>query len=600
MKPRCHILYAALALICMSSTVFAQTARLYDSGSGLPSTQINDLFQDSGGLLWVATSNGLYGYDGMNFMGFHHEESKENTLGSELVAKVFEDSKGVLWVGTSTGLQIYNAEYNTFTDFPLSDNEVDRYIYGLEEVPLENGKSGILVSASQFGLCFIDSETHELDPERRERFRKPEHSGNINVLFIDSKSRIWAGSELGGMFVFNTLGESILEGMWDGTEPGLSKRIIATSFTEDSTSGDIIIATSNHGILVYDDDTGRVTESTDREARNCKAMSLLSTERFHIADRESILVGTENEGFKLYSHEDGTLRTFSFPNVPYKTGGWKVHKMLEDSQGNIWIAAFQTGLMIVPQSMFGFQYYSFRGGDQPGVETNCLTSACRDEEGGRTWLGSDGNGLYLLNSDGSSVNFTSSNSGLPDDSVTGVALDRHGTLWVGTYLDGLVTYTPSGGFRSFTDNINLGSEKIFCLIYDADDDLLYAGTHGNGVAIISPSTGKVVRTLSRGINRWVNCLTFDKSGTLWIGTYNGHWCYSPDTGQMFRADIDQELIRRRVYSIQEGKDDVIWLGTGDGLIRFDQTKGETRLITESDGLSSNLISGILEGDDGSL
>ncbi len=600
MKPRCHILYAALALICMSSTVFAQTARLYDSGSGLPSTQINDLFQDSGGLLWVATSNGLYGYDGMNFMGFHHEEGKENTLGSELVAKVFEDSKGVFWVGTSTGLQIYNAEYNTFTDFPLSDNEVDRYIYGLEEVPLENGKSGILVSASQFGLYFIDSETHELDPERRERFRKPEHSGNINVLFIDSKSRIWAGSELGGMFVFNTLGESILEGMWDGTEPGLSKRIIATSFTEDSTSGDIIIATSNHGILVYDDDTGRITESTDREARDCKAMSLLSTERFHIADRESILVGTENEGFKLYSHEDGTLRTFSFPNVPYRTGGWKVHKMLEDSQGNIWIAAFQTGLMIVPQSMFGFQYYSFRGGDQPGDETNCLTSACRDEEGGRTWLGSDGNGLYLLNSDGSSVNFNSSNSGLPDDSVMGVAFDRHGTLWVGTYLDGLVTYTPSGGFRSFADNINLGSEKVFCLVYDADDDLLYAGTHGNGVAIISPSTGKVVRTLSRGINRWVNCLTFDKSGTLWIGTYNGHWCYSPDSGQLFRADIDQELIRRRVYSIQEGKDDVIWLGTGDGLIRFDQTKGETRLITESDGLSSNLISGILEGDDGSL
>ena len=114
MKPRCHILYTALALICMSSTVFAQTARLYDSGSGLPSTQINDVFQDSAGLLWVATNTGLYRFEGMDFMGFHHESDKENSLSSDLVAKVFQDSRGVFWVGTSTGLQIFDTEYNTF------------------------------------------------------------------------------------------------------------------------------------------------------------------------------------------------------------------------------------------------------------------------------------------------------------------------------------------------------------------------------------------------------------------------------------------------------------------------------------------------------
>ena len=600
MKLRCHFLFAAIILFCISSSIYAQTARLYDSGSGLPSTQINDVFQDVDGLLWVATNNGLYRFDGMNFMGFHHESGKENTLSSDLVASIFQDSKGIFWVGTSTGLQIFDTEYNTFTDFPLSDNEMERYIYGLAEVPMENGKSGILVSASQFGLYFIDSETHELDQERRERFRKPEHSGNVNALFIDSKSRIWAGSELGGLFVFNSLGEKILDSMWQGLDPTLSNRVIATSFAEDRTSGDIIIGTSNFGILVYSDKSGKVTVSTDREVRNCKAMSLLMTERFHLADNQAVLVGTENEGIMLYSHEQGTIRPFSFFNVPYRTGGWKVHDILEDNQGNIWISAYQTGLMIVPQSMFGFQYYSFRPGDRPGDETNCLTSTCRDEEGGRTWLGSDGKGLFLLMGDGSSVNYNSSNSGLPDDSVMGVAFDRHGTLWVGTYLDGLVTYTPSGGFRSFPDNISIGSEKIYCLLYDANTDLLYVGTHGGGVAIIDPSSMKVVRTLSRGLNNWVNTMTFDKSGTLWIGTFSGHWCYNPESGQLFRADIEQELLRKRIYSIQEGKDGVIWIGTGDGLIRFDQAKGETKLITEEDGLSSNLISGILEGDDGSI
>ena len=96
MKLRCLLL--ATLSICIATGTKAQTARLYDSGSGLPNTQINDLFQDSSGLLWVATNNGLYRFDGINFMDFHHDESNPNSIGSDLVMKVYEDSKGVIWI----------------------------------------------------------------------------------------------------------------------------------------------------------------------------------------------------------------------------------------------------------------------------------------------------------------------------------------------------------------------------------------------------------------------------------------------------------------------------------------------------------------------
>ena len=595
-------LLATIALtFCISIGTKAQTARLYDSGSGLPSTQINDLFQDSSGLLWVATTNGLYRFDGINFMGFHHDEENPNSVGSDLVLKVYEDSKGVIWIGTSTGLQIFDPEYNTFSDFQLNARNASRYIFGVIEVPLDQGRNVILASASQFGIYFIDSDTHETDSTRRSRFTKPEHSGNLNALFVDSKSRIWAGSELGGMNVFDVDGNLLLEDMWKGQDPAMPQRVIATSFAEDRTSGDILIGTSNYGILTYSERKGRIVRPENAEARDCKVMSLLTPGTFQLPDRRGVLVGTENNGIKLYDPSSGTLSSFSFPNVPYRTDGWKVHGMFEDNQGNLWVSAYQKGLMIVPQSMFGFRYYSFRPDDRPGEGSYCLTSMCHDVEGGYTWLGSDGNGLFLLDGNGSSVNYDSANSGLPDDSVMGVAFDRHGTLWIATYLDGIVTYTPSGGFKAFQDNESLGSEKIYCLIYDEKDDLLYAGTHGNGVAVIDPVSRKVVKMLSERLNNWINSLTFDKSGTLWIGTYSGHWCYNPETGQLFRADLkDRSVLRARVYSIQEGKEGVIWIGTGEGLVRFDQQKGETQVITVNDGLSSNMISGILEGDDGSI
>ena len=592
---------AVIVLMSIATVTKAQTARLYDSGSGLPSTQINDLFQGGNGMLWIATNNGLYRFDGLNFIEFHHDKEKANSLGSDLVLKVMEDSRGITWVGTSTGLQIFDPDTNSFSDFSLDDSGRTHFIYGLEEVPLRHGHSGILVSASDFGLYMLDAETHELDDARRQKFIAPYGTDHLKTLFVDSKSRIWASSEMGGLIVYDSDGNTVLDGMWEGISPALREQVIATSFIEDETTEDIVVGTSNFGILVFDEKEGRLRQPADPASRNCQVMSMLESSRFSRLDSRTIIIGTENQGLKQFSLESRTLSDLSIPNVPFHIGRWKVHGLLEDNQGNLWISAFQTGLMIVPQSMFGFRTNSFGSGDSPGDDSSSLTSAYRDSEGGRTWVGSDGRGLFCLGNDGRTINYNSTNSGLPDDSVMGLAVDKRGTLWIATFLDGLVTYREPGGFRLFKDARKVGTERTYCLNYDAEEDLLYVGTHGNGIVVVDPESETVVRTISEGINRWVNSLTFDSSGTLWVGTYDGHWCYNPETGQLFRADLsDTGLMNARTYSIAESKDGSMWLGTGEGLIRLDRSTGEAKVYTDRDGLSSNVISGILEGDDGSI
>ncbi len=588
-------------LISIPTITQAQTARIYDSGNGLPSTQINDLFQGGNGMMWVATNNGLYRFDGLNFLGFHHDKDRPNSLGSDLVLKVLEDSRGVTWVGTSTGLQIFDPDTNSFSDFKLDDSGSTHFIYGLEEVPLGHGNSGILVSASDFGLFVIDIETHGLDEDRRSRFTLPDNTDHLNTLFIDSESRIWASSEMGGLFVFDTDGNTILENIWEGLDPSLRGQVIANSFAEDEVSGDIVIGTSNHGILVFDSKAHRIRLPEDPEARECKAMSLLTCSRFSLSDSRAMIVGTENQGLKQFSPESRKLSPLSLPNVPFRTGNWKVHGLLEDNQGNLWVSAYLTGLMVVPQSMFGFRYYGLRVEGSSGDNSSNLTSAYRDSERRRTWVGSDGNGIFCIMDEGKTVNFNSSNSALPDDSVMALAVDKRGTLWIATFLDGLVTYTDKGGFKRFKDSSKVGTERTYCLNYETEEDLLYVGTMGGGIVVVDPLSETVVRSITEGINHWVNSLVFDSSGTLWIGTSDGHWCYSPDGGQLFRADLkDPGLMHARTYSIAESQDGAIWLGTGEGLIRLDRSNGEVKVITERDGLSSNVISGILEGNDGSI
>ena len=596
-----HIFLSIFAFtFCSSIFTEAQTARLYDSGTGLPSTQINEVYQGGNGLLWIATNNGLYRFDGINFLEFHHDKDKANSLGSDLVLKVLEDSRGVTWVGTSTGLQIFDPDTNSFSEVPLDDTGRTHFIYGLEEVPPGQGKGGMLVSASDFGLYLLDLETHASDEALRRLFTAPDNTDHLKTIFIDSSSRIWASSEMGGLIVYDTNGRTILEDMWEGTAPAINSQIIVSSFAEDSGTGDIIIGTSNFGILVFEAETGRIRIPADKAARECKVMSLLVCTRFSLQDQKTILVGTENQGIKQFSPETRTLSPLSLPNVPYHTDNWKVHNLLEDNQGNLWVSAYQTGLMIVPQSMFGFRHYSFGRGSGPGGESTSLTAAYRDYGRGRTWVGSDGKGIFCITGDGT-INYNSGNSGLPDDSVMSLAVDKRGTLWIATFMDGLVSYREGRGFRLFKDSAKVGTERTYCLYYDESDDILYMGTHGNGIVIIDPASETVTGTITEGINHWVNSITFDSSGTMWISTFAGHWCYNPESGQIYRADLkDTGLLNARTYSIAESKDGTIWMGTGEGLIRLNRDSDEVKLLTVNDGLSSNVISGILEGNDGSI
>jgi ligand-binding sensor domain-containing protein len=335
MKHTVRISITVSILFLMSMVLRAQTARLYDSGSGLPSTQINDLFQGGNGMLWIATNNGLYRFDGLNFLEFHHDKDRAGALASDLVLKVMEDSRGVTWVGTSTGLQTFDPETNSFSDVLLDDSGRTHFIYGLEEVPPGQGKGGILVSASDFGLYLLDVGTHVPDDAMRQRFIAPDNTDHLKTIFIDSSSRIWASSEMGGLLVYDTNGKTILEDMWEGTAPEMRGQVIVSAFAEHPGTGDIIIGTSNFGILVFEAETGRLRIPSDRASRDCKVMSLLVCSRFSTQDGETVIVGTENQGLKQFSPETRTLSSLSLPNVPYHTDSWKVHGLMEDSQGNL-------------------------------------------------------------------------------------------------------------------------------------------------------------------------------------------------------------------------------------------------------------------------
>ena len=261
---------------------------------------------------------------------------------------------------------------------------------------------------------------------------------------------------------------------------------------------------------------------------------------------KSFLVGTEANGLSIYDMDKDELRRANIPSVSQDISRWKVHSLMEDNQGNIWIGAFQTGVLVVPRSMYGFEYTR--------VGYGSVSSIARNPGDGSLWIGTDGGGIMRIASDGTRTVFNASNSGLTNDSVLSLCFDRHGTLWIATYLDGIFTYTASGGFRHFADSQAMASSNVSCLAYDPGRDLLYAGTYGAGMSTISVPDGKVIGRISEDINKWVSALYIDRSGTVWMGTYNGPMCYNHSLGKLLSYDVGDTAIKARVYCFCEASE----------------------------------------------
>jgi len=562
-------------------------ARLYTTEYNLPNSQVNHIYQDGRGFVWISTENGLARFDGRDFLTFRYRRDKEDALASDLVLTVFQDSRSTLWVGTSMGLQIFDPENRSFHRVDLKDPESPsstQHISSIAEIKTRNGYSEIWVATSQHGIYILDPETHALKEERRDLLNRSLPSPFVYTIFQDSRGRVWLSGETGGLSVVDGIS---MQSLGISLNPDTYIR----AFVEDPSSGNILLGTMK-GLYIYDARTGFLSPSRDPRARECQAYSLLYSTTIQRVGERIFLVGTESGGLLVYDMDSDKLREANIPSISQDISRWKVHSLIEDKQGNIWVGAFQTGVLVIPRSMYGFEYTR--------VDYGCVSSLARDPGDGSLWIGSDGGGLVRIDPDGSREVFNASNSALTNDSVMALAFDGSGRLWVATYLDGLFTYTPSLGFRPFADAAAVESSNVACLAYDPVGDLLYAGTYGAGMSIISVSAEKVVQRVSENINKWVSALYIDRSGIVWLGTYNGPMCYNHTLGRLISYNVGDAAVKARVYCFHEASDGRIWIGTGEGLTACDRTRGTVSYYSESDGLSSNVVDAILEAGDGTL
>ncbi len=191
-----------------------------------------------------------------------------------------------------------------------------------------------------------------------------------------------------------------------------------------------------------------------------------------------------------------------------------------------------------------------------GLPRATVTALAQDRDG-FLWVGTQ-NGLARW--DGYRAKLYQQNraepGALPDDYVLGLHLDMSGRLWVATSAGGLARYNPADDDFVMTD-IGPGgiSSSAVSAVEDDGGGGLWVGTD---IALdhLGPDDHALAH-LHPGKQGRVRALLKDRKGSLWIGTEAGLYrldASNPEPVQIAGVDA-------AVYALAEDKQDRIWVGT---------------------------------------
>jgi signal transduction histidine kinase/ligand-binding sensor domain-containing protein/CheY-like chemotaxis protein len=627
--------------------------------NGLSNSNIQTIYQDSKGFMWIGTQDGLNKFDGINFTVYHHIPGDSSSISENFIVNICEDKKGNLWVGTLNGLNIYDRitdKFKTINLFSEKEHSEQQTIYSLSS----DNEANLWVGTDQFGVYKIygsfENKPNSNLTTRKFNYKikyidlqpvfpeiKPEDIA-IKYLYFDSKNKLWVGTNYYGLFALD-----FPNGINGDRVAG--KRFFYNPHDLNSLSDNYVLNIvedkfNTIWIGLYDGGINRIIPAAFSNSGKDEVMhfmpvinSIKTNKKLGILcmledNNENIWFGTVNEGLlnirtSLETEEDINSKFKIFKNDPYSNKSImsnQVNCLFEDKSGLIWTGT-DVGISIYNKSKDNFNLTDFR--DFFCTEKNVSVNAIVNDEN-YLWVASDDFGVEGMNKKTNKKIILSNRPGDPlslsNNNVNALLKDKAGNIWIGT-ANGLNELEKSviSKFEASADSASIPPVKefiatgkhpneltgnlIFCMV-QGPSGLIWVGTQ-LGVNYFHPDSMNFYSVLidvnnQKGIsNGIVRCLIVDNEQNIWIGTENGLNRLEKRNGivtKYFNHPSDNNsLSNNRIASVYQSQDKTIWIGTnGGGLNRYDKTKNMFKCYTIQNGLPNSVINAIEEDKQGNL
>jgi signal transduction histidine kinase/ligand-binding sensor domain-containing protein len=495
-------LMVALIVLCAFETRAQEIEVEYISISdGLASPTVNDVIQDSYGILWVATTNGVQKYDGYKFETFKNQSGNPASLQNNDVWGLMEDPNHDIWVSTAMGVSKYDRRKNEFINYAFAE-QFGSSAGGLTFNTIMDSRGTIWATTISFDLVYYDRDADrwkyaEYEVSDQEQ---PVHNGVVLGFAEDSKGGLWFGSSIYGL-------------MHRPNSDNAFRPISTDQF------GEVNFISEEHRITAIHADTDDV-----------------------------IWITTRNGIFKYYP-EKGSLTVIKKYDEAQLNVWNNWNRILADSQGNIWIANNYRGILKFESNSDRYEEISIAGRlKMRGLGWNITFTYFIIDRSGIFWFGSREQGLMKYDPVSKPFSFFEHDAGNPlslsPNGVYGILASKlkPGVVYVGSRGGGLNIFDPAKGtfekvtFKAEEDMFG-GSVRS---VAESADGTLWLGTWGDGLIQLDRNFQEVRRykympesdaTISD--NR-VRVIKEDQSGRFWVGTNDGLNVFDPKTGHFQR------------------------------------------------------------------
>src|ERR1044071_2762097 len=341
---------------------------------GLPNSNVHAIVQDRSGFIWFGTQEGLVRYDGTTMRVYRPVDKDPASISAGFVPALALDASGKLWVGTAErGVNLYDPATDHFTRFMREPGKSPLSSEGVTSI-LRDRKDRMWFAMSGGGLNRFDAATGAFTSY----LTKPLDAA-VTAMDSDASGNLWLGTASEGVIRFNPDGGTSAIRPTPGDDRGLGGAPITA--IPASPGGKVWIGTDGEGVVALDPASGKLTHHRA------------------VADDASTLTDDH------------------------------ITALFEDRNKNLWVGT-TNGLNRVDPSGHIVQYLHDRN-DPTSLSFNGVEAVYQDR-GGVMWIG--GLTVGVCKFDEFRLKFGQHHTG---NLATSFFEDPDGTLWVGTYNDGL-------------------------------------------------------------------------------------------------------------------------------------------------------------------
>lgn len=585
------ILFAAMLLLGMTSFVFGQVpvSRL-GIEDGLSNNSVRCVYQDEKGYVWMGTYDGLNRYDGHEFTVYRNKLNDSTSLPHNYIYTLHEDKFNNLWVGTGQGVVLYDPAgfgfHQLYSKNPTTGNK-QRVSSSCDAIQ-SDAHGNVFIGTKGWGLL-VKSPEDELASEVRLKGNGRYHDGYAISAIAVAGEKVWVWVEEWGLCTYDRKSNLVLP---------LNGEIRDANCILYDPLGRLWIGTAN-GLHVFDLRQSKYVRHLDYKINQLNAPDVTS---LCFDKKGKLLIGTDGGGVNFMDTATWRFDYLTQGEGRYQLSSESVNSIILDKESRIWMGTLKGGCNVIDEQRNRFVTVNVDRSRSNTLTSNFIYSFCEDKDGDLI-IGTDGGGISVWNRQANSFSNYRHQSGNPSslsyNIVIGLLKDSKERIWAATFGGGINLFNKKTG--SFTKYVcrNDSTGKIenrITLMYEDHQHVIWAAAFFDGNLFRYDETQNRFVVFDQNLDNLIS-LSEDKDGNLWGGNSNQLIRIDRTGRQHIRLEMGKPI--RAIHSDRKGR---LWLGTeGGGLVLFDPVKKKViRHFSTQDGLSNNAVLNILEDEMGNL